>query len=126
MRLLTHNMLICAKKSCSRAGAVNFPLNIRATKTEKVPIEFNKDFVLRMIPRLDWRALVLSASQVTVVIPAEPPANLAENDELLHNLHTVLMEIHILEGELVCPGCQRVYPIRDGIPNMLLNEDEVQ
>jgi multifunctional methyltransferase subunit TRM112 len=30
-----------------------------------------------------------------------------------------------MEGALVCPNCARRYPIKNGIPNMLLNEDEV-
>lgn len=30
-----------------------------------------------------------------------------------------------MEGALVCPVCDRHYPIRNGIPNMLLNETEV-
>lgn len=35
------------------------------------------------------------------------------------------MDIHVTEGALVCPNCARRYPIKNGIPNMLLNEDEV-
>lgn len=30
------------------------------------------------------------------------------------------------EGELVCPECKRSYPIKDGILNMILMEDEIQ
>ena len=26
---------------------------------------------------------------------------------------------------MTCPNCERVYEIKNGIPNMLLNEDEV-
>ena len=40
--------------------------------------------------------------------------------------HTpTVVQIHVTEGALVCPHCERRYPIRNGIPNMLLNEDEV-
>lgn len=35
------------------------------------------------------------------------------------------LQIHILEGALVCPHCARAYPIAKGIPNMLLKEDEI-
>ena len=34
-------------------------------------------------------------------------------------------QVHIKEGELVCPNCERKYKITHGIPNMLLHEDEV-
>lgn len=43
----------------------------------------------------------------------------------LKALHHVLFEIHVLEGELVCPESGRRFFVRDGIPNMLLHEDEL-
>ena len=58
-------------------------------------------------------------------IPSEQPANIGENEELLQKLHHLLLEIDVLEGQLECPETGRVFPITDGIPNMLLNEDEV-
>lgn len=58
-------------------------------------------------------------------IPAEQPANIADNEELLQKLHHLLLEVDVLEGQLECPETGRVFPIADGIPNMLLNEDEV-
>lgn len=58
-------------------------------------------------------------------IPAVQPANISENEELLQKLHHLLLEIDVLEGQLECPETGRVFPITDGIPNMLLNEDEV-
>jgi multifunctional methyltransferase subunit TRM112 len=49
-----------------------------------------------------------------------------ENDEeFLKKAHHVLLEVEVLAGELVCPETGRLFPIKDGIPNMLLNEDEV-
>jgi multifunctional methyltransferase subunit TRM112 len=33
--------------------------------------------------------------------------------------------VEVVEGALVCPDTQRRFPITDGIPNMLLNDDEV-
>ena len=31
-------------------------------------------------------------------------------------------QVQVLEGELKCPESERVFPIRKGIPNMLLDE----
>ena len=31
----------------------------------------------------------------------------------------------MINGELVCPETKRKFPVSDGIPNMLANEDEV-
>ena len=47
------------------------------------------------------------------------------DEELLAILHTLLLDTHVTEGELVCGGCKRHYKIQQGIPNMRLNEDEV-
>jgi len=38
---------------------------------------------------------------------------------------SVLFQVEITEGELICPESQRKFTIKNGIPNMLLNEDEV-
>ena len=47
------------------------------------------------------------------------------NEEVLKKLHEVLLEIEVIEGELTCPETGRKFPIVNGIPNMLVNEDEV-
>jgi len=33
--------------------------------------------------------------------------------------------VNIITGALVCPESGREFPITDGIPNMVLNEDEL-
>ena len=40
-------------------------------------------------------------------------------------VHHVMVEVEIVEGELQCPETGRKFPISEGIPNMLLREDEV-
>jgi multifunctional methyltransferase subunit TRM112 len=51
--------------------------------------------------------------------------SLLESKELLSELHNLLFEIHVQDGELICPESGRRFPIKDGIPNLLLHEDEV-
>lgn len=46
-------------------------------------------------------------------------------EDLLKSLHIILFDLHILEGHLICPGTGRKFPIRNGIPNMILHEDEM-
>ena len=48
-----------------------------------------------------------------------------DNEQLLSDLHLLLLRRQVIEGNLICPNCERVYEIKGGIPNMLLNEDEV-
>ena len=47
-----------------------------------------------------------------------------ENVIQLKELHRIVMEIEVLEGTLECPNCKRKYPIVNGIPNMILSEEE--
>ena len=47
------------------------------------------------------------------------------DEQLAKKLHSVLLEVEVLEGELVCPETGRKFPISNGIPNMLVNEDEI-
>jgi multifunctional methyltransferase subunit TRM112 len=88
--------------------------------------EFDAEMIVRLLPKLDWKALqktalALEIAELPDTIPDQP-----ENDiEFLQAVHDLIMDIHIMEGSLVCPHCQRVYPITKGIPNMLLNDDEL-
>lgn len=94
-----------------------------AQKEEKV-VTFNGEFLTRILPRLHWPAVCTVAEQVGVQgLPAE--LNEADaTEEVLQKLHHVLLEIDVIEGNLKCPETGRLFPITDGIPNMLLNEFE--
>jgi len=117
--------LVCSKKTCTQAGAVNYPLRIKATNVENAAVEFNAEFVARIIGKLEWKALVQAAADLQISIPSEVPVGYEKNEDFLKILHTVLLEISVKEGELLCPSCNRAFPIKAGIPNLLLNEDEV-
>jgi multifunctional methyltransferase subunit TRM112 len=91
--------------------------------------------VTRLLPKLNYPALVgavqeiqdhLQSSSSTISLP-EIPAELPDNtDEIsLEALHHVLFNVHVTEGFLICPDTSRKFPIKDGIPNMILHEDEL-
>jgi multifunctional methyltransferase subunit TRM112 len=122
MRLITHNMLVCNVKGCKTN---NFPLRIKALQIEKIESEFKADFIRHLLPKIHWVALVQGAKDIGVTIPEVLPDNANDDEVFLRNLHHVLFDIHIKEGELVCNNCNRSFPITHGIPNMLLKEDEV-
>lgn len=90
-------------------------------------MEFNPEFVSRVIPKLDWGALYKAADSIGHLgeLPMEPVQDYENNEDFLRRVHHVLLEIEIINGDLVCPETGRKFPICDGIPNMLLNEDEV-
>lgn len=69
MRILTHNLLMCNVKGCVSG---NFPLVIRAKQVEKVASPFKAVFVLNILPKLDWPALVKGAADVRTLFPPLP------------------------------------------------------
>ncbi|XP_065184936.1 multifunctional methyltransferase subunit TRM112-like protein [Sycon ciliatum] len=122
MRLLTHNMLASHVKGVKKG----FPLAIEATNVVVKAVDFNPDFISRMIPRLEWSALFQAAQWIGHAdkLPATVPEGFEENEEFLKAAHHCLMEIEVMEGHLVCPESSHKFPILNGIPNMLLAADE--
>ena len=53
------------------------------------------------------------------------PESFEQDQEFLKRAHHALLEIEVINGDLVCPETSRKFPVSDGIPNMLLNEDEI-
>ncbi|KAJ1921770.1 hypothetical protein H4219_000503 [Mycoemilia scoparia] len=118
-------MLQCHAKGCDDP-AKNFPLEISDFTKEEIEAEKNKDFLVRMLPKLEWNALYTTAVKLGITgLPETLPSDAETNDEFLSALHTVLLEVHIKEGKMTCNGCNHVYPIKDGVPNMLLAEHEI-
>lgn len=119
---------------------------------EESPVDPN--LVTRLLPKLDYNAILSAVKDITDVTDPKPPEIPAElildgngngngdgqaaeeaatttsttttlSDSALEALHHVLFNIHILEGNLVCPDTGRKFPIKQGIPNMILHEDEI-
>jgi len=153
---------------CLGKVQVGYPLKLIVKDTKKVDVDFNPEFIQRMLPRIDWQALRDAASTVGVDLPPKAPsvpdagdpamelaaaaaANASSsssnvespmsgvqstssdtsneppslNEETLKQIHHALLEVDIIEGELICPETGRKFPITEGVPNMLVNEDEV-
>ncbi|VDO92210.1 unnamed protein product [Soboliphyme baturini] len=123
MKLLVHNFL--ASKFL-KGVTTGFPLKLVATKLEFKEREVNPDFIKKMVPRLDWSALKFAAACIQANnLPDILPADWEKDEALLKHLHHLLVEAEVEEGYLECPETGRQFPIKDGIPNMLANEDEV-
>lgn len=58
-------------------------------------------------------------------LPETITEEMLESEQFVKELHLILVKRQIMEGSLQCPNCERFYEIKNGIPNMLLNEDEV-
>jgi len=103
-----------------------YPLKIVANEKREVEADFNAKFLVHMLPKMEWSAFVAAAKDIGVDnIPGEIPDDAASDEEFLKAFHHALLEVHVEEGTLICPESGRKFPISKGIPNMLLNEDEV-
>ncbi|KAL5968319.1 hypothetical protein TSMEX_003911 [Taenia solium] len=125
MRLFTHNILTSRVLKSVKVG---YPLAIKATKVDITPMEFEAKSTARFIPKIEWTVLKSAAEQIGAdhvgQLPESIPDGYENNEEFLHQAHKALMEIDVIEGALVCPETGREFPIHNGIPNMLVNEDE--
>lgn len=124
MKLLTHNMLTSHVKGVTKG----YPLLIKATEVKVNEVEFNPQFVSRMIPKLEWSALIQAAEELghRQDLPDELVPDYNGNEEFLKKVHRALLEVEVMEGCLKCPESGREFPISRGIPNMLLNEDDLE
>ncbi|KAF0689868.1 Aste57867_18713 [Aphanomyces stellatus] len=139
MRLLTHNMLLCNIKACvatarqqANAAPLNYPLKIEVDNDNGIDISetnFSKDFMLHILKSIDWHGLCQTVLQLNhpelPPLPDTLPADPENHEDLLRAVHHVIFDTTIIEGDLVCNNCGRSYPINNGIPNMLLEEDEM-
>eukprot|EP00079_Xenopus_tropicalis_P024053 XP_012816575.1 PREDICTED: multifunctional methyltransferase subunit TRM112-like protein isoform X1 [Xenopus tropicalis] len=98
----------------------------RAEEVKLSAVDFNQDFVTRMIPKLEWGALVEAAESLGhgSDLPRELETGYEKNEDFLKKVHHVLLEVEVIEGALKCPESGTEFPITRGIPNMLINEEE--
>jgi len=124
MKLITHNLLTSKGMKNVKEG---FPLKIQVDEVRNVEVDFDQEFICRTIPKLDWGAVVFGAQCVghKEDLPTQLPQDYDADEELLKKIHHILLEIEVVSGCLECPETSRKFPISNGIPNMLLNEDEV-
>jgi multifunctional methyltransferase subunit TRM112 len=116
MRLLTHNTL----KSLAKEAVNGSALQLQVEHMEVRESECNEEFIRHVLPSLNWDAFVLAASAVGFdTLPPEPSDDLLMDSEFLRAAHHLLLDVHIVQGALVCTETGTVYPIENGLPNMM-------
>lgn len=121
MRLLTHNLMICTVAGC----VDNYPLRVTGTTVEQDDTDANGDMLRGLWPKIRYPALLSALADLGLMDDELPEEVDLANAQHLLVLHKYLMDTHVVEGDLCCPKCGRKYKITQGIPNMLLREDEV-
>ncbi|KAK6747716.1 hypothetical protein RB195_000734 [Necator americanus] len=124
MKLLTHNFLSSRFLKNVNNG---YPLILRANQKANKEVEFNEKFVLNMMPKVDYASLYNAALSIGEAgnMPESLPEDWETNVPVLMELHRVMLCVEIIDGELECPDTGRKFPIKDGIPNLLVSENEV-
>jgi multifunctional methyltransferase subunit TRM112 len=132
----------CREKPCAHAflpaclpffrTTKGYPLRIEATEVVIEDSPADAELVTKLLPKLQYSAIVAAVKELgdkakdVPEIPNELPEGDVELEpSVLEALHHVLCNIHVLEGELICPDTGRKFPIKEGIPNMILHEDEI-
>lgn len=131
MRLLTHNLM---RNNMEATEGKGFPLKITATEIrvdnvleEAADADRQIAFVKGILGVLDWPALVQAASQMGLsTLPPQLSDAMANDPTFLQALYHVLMNVHLVKGILTCPVTGREFAVSDGIPNMILEEDECE
>ena len=126
MKLSTHNLLMCNKKTCID-NEKNYPLIIKAVKVNTVKSEFDEEKTKVFFDKMDKRALNQGCKDLNISkFDLEKLSEEQMKDkEVLEHLHNILFEVEIEDGNLVCANCGREYMIKRGIPDMVLKDDEI-
>ena len=89
------------------------------------------EFVEKLMSKVDFPVLISTAQQLATDhqevanFLGEVLEQMPSDESSMVQMHKILFDVHIVEGHLICPGTGRKFPIRDGIPNMILHEDEI-
>ena len=67
MKILTVNFLTCAVKTC-KTSPLSFPLHLKDAELEQSDMEYNASFLRNILPRIDWEAFKITASEVCIFI----------------------------------------------------------
>lgn len=112
--------------SSVKGSSHGFPLIIESFVQEECEAAYHHEFLVNTLSVLHWPAFVAAAESLGIRdFPQSTPTSKKENDPFWKKFHHALLGIRVKEGYLVCPDSGRRFPILNGIPNMLLNEDEI-
>ena len=116
MRILSHNSLKCPAKDVIEG----YPMLLEVDELEVVETECNPTFIKSILPTLDWKAILIAADAIGLKgIPVEYNSSLLDDNDFILALHNLLLDIHVIKGNLVCPESARRFPIENRIVDMM-------
>ena len=126
MRAITHNILMCNIKKCVE-GDNNYPFIIIGNKVENKNCEFDIEATKKLYEKQDKKALNQFCKDLKLFKYDFTQVNdeIKRQKEFWEYVHKILNETLVIEGSLKCPNCQREFPIKNGIADMVLRDDEM-
>eukprot|EP00956_Cyclotella_meneghiniana_P015367 scaffold23450_cov44-Cyclotella_meneghiniana.AAC.1 len=94
-----------------------YPLDIEVTTLKYEESSINREFILKLLPKVNYPALYSAVSQLC------PHCTEHSLPELPEHLDTSDEAISSLDEDTIDTG--RKFPVKDCIPNMILHEDEI-
>ena len=126
MKAITHNILMCNIKKCVE-GDKNYPFIIIGKEVVEKKCEFDIEATKKLYERQDKKALNQFCKDLNLYKYDFTNINdeIKKEKEFWEYVHKILNETLVNEGCLKCPNCQREFPIKNGIVDMVLRDDEM-
>ena len=116
MKLYVHHFL----RNNSKDVTTGYPLNLVVHEQRVVETPFKRENTLHLLANLNWEVLLLAAESCGFNnLPAELTDEIVNEEGFCEAMHRVLFDVDIVEGELICPETGKVFPIHNGIPDMM-------
>ena len=126
MKAITHNILMFNIKKCSGTDK-NYPFIIKPTDILNREVEFDLERTQKLYEKQDKRGLNQYCKDLNIFKYDFTTVDdaIKQQKEFWEYVHKVLNETMVNDGVLICPNCNREYPIKNGIINMVLQDDEM-
>jgi multifunctional methyltransferase subunit TRM112 len=77
-----------------------------------------------MLTKVDWPQFRETVAMFGDTLPELLDETLLSTPEFLDLVDKYLFRLQVESGNLACENCGRLYPIENGIPNMLILDEE--
>ncbi|OAF68573.1 tRNA methyltransferase [Intoshia linei] len=123
MKLLSHNMLTSNMIKGVKDG---YPLGLIVKNFKSNELDYDESLIKKLIPKLCWKTFISASKCIKpeTGLPEELPKDYENNESFLKMAYKYLINVEIVDGEMKCPQTGHVFPIENGIPNMLINKDK--
>ena len=116
MRILTY----CYFRSNVKGVSSQIPFDLEVTDIEILQSDVDEEFIKRIVPGIDWNALLIAAKAINLEgFPEVFDSSILEDDDFLTLVHHLLINVQVVNGTLICKESNKRFPIINRIPNLV-------